>query len=117
MRDSEFMASGSNARIQINERTFSLAMDGFIYTDEKAGNIFIKIDGGPFAPGDAKLTLNAKVGETYYFSVAPNSSNIMAGALFGVLGSATRGDGTFFFHQVSKKIAQEKLKSKKLSTQ
>jgi len=116
MRDSGFMASGSNARIQVNGRTTpGLAMGGFIYTDEKAGNIYIKIDGGPFTPGDAKLTLNADAGKTYYFSVAPNTSNIMAGAVFGLLGSAAQGDGTYVFHQISERVAKEKLKTKKLS--
>jgi len=116
MRDSGFVASGSNARIQINGKTKpGLAMGGFIYTDEKAGNIYIKIDGGPFTPGDAKLTLNADAGKTYYFSVTPNTSNIMAGAVFGVLGSVARGDGTFLFHQISERLAKEKLKTKKLS--
>ena len=116
MRDSGFMASASNARIQVNEKTKpGLSMGGFIYTDEKAGNIYIKVDGGPFTPGDAKLTINAESGKTYYFSVTPNTSNIMAGALLGILGSVARGDGTYLFHQISERVAEEKLKTKKLS--
>ena len=116
MRDSGFMASGTNARIQVNGRTKpGLSMGGFIYTDEQAGNINIKVDGGPLSIGDAKLTLNAEVGKTYYFSVAPNTGNIMAGAFFGILGSAARGDGTYVVHQISERVAQEKLKTKQLS--
>jgi len=116
MRDSAFMASGSNARILVNGRKMpGLSMGGFIYTDEKPGNIYIKVDGGSFTPGDVKLTLNAEVGKTYYFSVAPNTGNIMAGAFFGILGSAARGDGTYVVHQISERVAQEKLKTKQLS--
>jgi hypothetical protein len=116
MRDSGFLAGGINARIQINGQTKpGLANGGFIFTDEKAGNIYIKIDGGPFNPGDANLTINAAAGKTYYFLVTPNTSNIMAGGMFGLLGSAARGDGTFLFHQISERLAKEKLKTKKLS--
>ena len=116
MRDSGFMASAAKAQIQVNGKTKpGLSMGGFIYTDEKAGNIYIKVDGGPFTPGDAKLTLNAEAGKTYYFSVAPNTSNIMSGALLGILGSVVQGEGPYIFHQISEKVAAEKLKTKKLS--
>ena len=114
MRDTGFMGSGSNARIQVNGIDKpDLAMGGFFYTDEDPGNIFIMVDGGQYSPGDAKLTLKAEEGQTYYFFVEPNTGNIMTGALFGILGSAARGDGIYKFYQIPEKMALEKLKTKK----
>ena len=116
IRDSSLMGSGLSARIIVNEKVMpGLGMGGFIYTDEKIGNIYIKVDGGSFQPGEAKLTLDAKIGKIYYFSVEPNRSNIAAGAFFGVLGSAAQGGGPFVFNRISEQVAQEKLKTKKLS--
>lgn len=116
MRDTGFMASATNAPIQVNGKTKpGLAMGGFFYTDESPGNIVIKIDAGAFDPGSAKLTLKAQAGHTYYFFVEPNTDYIMTGSLFGVLGRASRDDGPYKFYQISKKMALEKLKTKKLS--
>ena len=54
-------------------------------------------------------------GKTYYFLVANDSSNVMAGLIGGAIGAASEGDGRFAFYQIPEAMALEQLKWKKLS--
>ena len=54
-------------------------------------------------------------GKTYYFLVANDSSNVMAGLIGGAIGAASEGGGRFAFYQIPEAMALEQLKTKKLS--
>jgi hypothetical protein len=89
-------------------------MDGFAYVDRSAGDVLIMVD-APLNFGDARKMITVENGKTYYFLVANNFSNIMGGALGGVIGAAAEGGGRFIFYQIPEATGVEKLKTKKLS--
>lgn len=115
MRDSSFINGGLVARVHLNgERVADLNMGGFVYIDRPAGNIRIMID-APLNTGDAKGSLNAEAGQTYYFLVSNNDSNVMSGMIGGVIGAVADGGGRFVFSEISESSGKEQLKTKKLS--
>ena len=115
LRDSGFMNSGLTARVHINgTKVADLNMDGFAYVDRPAGNVLIMID-APLNFGEARQMFNLESGKKYYFFVANNSSNVMAGALGGAIGAASEGGGRFAFYRIPKEMGVEKLKTKKFS--
>lgn len=109
------MNSGLTARVHLNgTKVADLNMDGFVYVDRPAGNVLIMID-APWNIGNASKMFNAESGKTYYFFVTKNSSNVMAGSLFGVIGAASEGGGRFAFYRIPEAMGLEKLKTKRLS--
>ena len=109
------MNSGLTARVHINgEPVADLNMSGFVYVDRPAGTIRIMID-APLNTGDARKTLTTEVGQTYYFLVSNNESNVMAGSFGGLLRPLADGGGRFVFGQISEASGLEQLKTKKLS--
>jgi len=115
LREGEFTNAGLTARVHLNgAKVVDLNMDGFAYADHQAGEVLIMIDAS-LNPGEAKQTIKIESGKTYYFSVSNNSDNVMAGALFGIIGAAAEGGGRFTFTRISEAKALEQLKTKQLS--
>jgi len=115
LREGSFANSGLTARVHLNgTKVMDLNMDGFAYVDRPAGNVLIMID-APLNFGEARQMLTVESGKTYYFFVANNSSNIMAGAIGGAIGAATEGGGRFLFYQIPEAMALDQLKTKKKS--
>ena len=115
MRESSFINSIIAARIHANGvRVVELNMSGFAYADLPAGEILIMID-DLLNPGESRQMINIESGKTYYFLVANNSSNVMAGAIGGFIGAVSEGGGRFAFYRISEEMALEQLKIKKLS--
>ena len=69
----------------------------------------------PLNFGEARIMFTVESGKTYYFLVANDSSNVMAGLIGGAIGAASEGDGRFAFYQIPEAMALEQLKWKKLS--
>ena len=88
--------------------------NGFAYVDRPAGNVMIMID-APLKFGEARKMFTVESGKKYYFLVANNSSNVMAGAIGGAIGAATEGGGRFMFYQIPEGMALEQHKTKKKS--
>ncbi len=115
LREGSFVNSGLTARVYLNgTKVVDLNMDGFAYVDRPAGNVLIMID-APLNFGEARQIFTIESGKTYYFSVANNSSNVMAGMIGGVIGAASEGGGRFAFYQIPEAMALEQLKTKKKS--
>ena len=115
LREGSFVNSGLTARVHLNgTKVVNLNMDGFAYADRPAGSVLIMID-APLNPGEARQMINIESGKRYYFFVANNSSNVMAGALFGLIGAVAEGSGRFVFYRIPEAMALEQLKTKKLS--
>ena len=115
LREGGFMNSGLTARVHLNGiKVVDLNMDGFAYVDRPAGNVLIMID-APLNFGEAIKMAGLKSGKTYYILVANDSGNVMAGSLFGAIGAASQGGGRFAFYEIPEEMAQEQLKTKKLS--
>jgi len=115
LREGSFANSGLTARVNLNgTKVVDLNMDGFAYVDRPAGNVLIMID-APLNFGEARQMFTVESGKTYYFLVANDSSNIMAGAIGGAIGAATQGGGRFMFYQIPEDMALEQLKTKKKS--
>lgn len=115
LREGSFANSGLTARVHLNgTKVADLNMDGFTFVDRPAGNVVIMID-APLNFGLARRSFNLEDGKTYYFLVANNSDNIMAGSLFGAIGAVAEGGGRFIFYQIPEAAALGKLNTKKLS--
>ena len=126
-------------------KVVGLNNNGFAYVDRPAGNVLIMVaatcsisqfalaaaywdhltglwrtDGprrkdAPLNFGEARKMFTVENGKTYYFLVANDSSNVMAGLIGGAIGAAAEGGGRFAFYQIPEAIALEQLKTKKLS--
>ena len=115
LREGSFVNSGLTARVHLNGiKVVDLNMDGFAYVNRPAGNVLIMVD-APLNFGEAKKMFTVESGKTYYFLVANDSSNVMAGLIGGAIGAAAEGGGRFAFYQIPEAIALEQLKTKKLS--
>jgi len=66
-------------------------------------------------PGEWQGTFRLEAGKDHYFFVTPDSNKVMAGAMFGMLGSAVTEGGPFKVCPIPKEMALEKLKTMKLS--
>ena len=69
----------------------------------------------PLNFGEARKMFTVENAKTYYFLVANDSSNVMAGLIGGAIGAASEGGGRFAFYQIPEAMALEQLKTKKLS--
>lgn len=115
LREGGFMNSGLTARIHLNgTQVADLNMDGFAYVDRPAGDVLIMVD-APLNFGEARQAFNIESGKTYYFFVANNFSNVMAGSFGGIIGAAAEGGGRFIFYRIPEKMALKQLKTKNLS--
>ena len=115
LREGGFVNSGLTARVHLNGiKVVDLNMDGFAFVDRPAGNVLIMID-APLNFGEARKMFTVESGKTYYFLVANDSSNVMAGLIGGAIGAASEGGGRFAFYQIPEAIALEQLKTKKKS--
>ena len=66
----------------------------------------------PLNFGEARKMFTVENGKTYYFLVANDSSNVMAGLIGGAIGAASEGGGRFAFYQIPEAMALEQLKTK-----
>lgn len=115
LRESTFMNAALAARIQINGREFAdLYNGGFVYTDRPAGKVFFMVDAA-LNPGEWRGTFTLEAGKDHYFFITPNSNKVMAGALFGMIGSSLSEGGPFNVYPIPKEMALEELKTMKLS--
>jgi hypothetical protein len=115
LREGGFVNSGLTARVHLNGiKVVDLNMDGFAFVDRPAGNVMIMVD-APLNFGEARKMFTVESGKTYYFLVANDSSNVMAGLIGGAIGAASEGGGRFAFYQIPEAMALEQLKTKKLS--
>ena len=65
----------------------------------------------PLNFGEARKMFTVENGKTYYFLVANDSSNVMAGLIGGAIGAASEGGGRFAFYQIPEAMALEQLKT------
>ena len=126
-------------------KVVGLNNNGFAYVDRPAGNVLIMVAAtcsisqfglaaaywdlligfwctddplrkdAPLNFGEARKMFTVENGKTYYFLVANDSSNVMAGLIGGAIGAASEGGGRFAFYQIPEAMALEQLKTKKLS--
>jgi hypothetical protein len=115
LREGGFVNSGLTARVHLNGiKIVDLNMDGFAYVDRPAGNMLIMIDAS-LNFGEARKMFTVESGKTYYFLVANDSSNVLAGIIGGSLGAVSEGGGRFVFYRIPESMALEQLKTKKKS--
>ena len=136
LREASSVNYGLTARVHLNGRkVVGLNNNGFAYVDRPAGNVLIMVaatcsisqfglaaaywdlltEDAPLNFGEARKMFTVESGKTYYFLVANDSCNVMAGLIAGAIGAASEGGGRFAFYQIPEAMALEQLKTKKLS--
>lgn len=109
-RTSEFIAAVPSALVKVDGREVAqLGVGGSTMLDVPAGSRQVAVEGFGH-PNAFALTLNAKAGMLYTLEVSPRTEPVMAGLVFGLVGSmveaaVNQNGGTFQVRVVDSKPA------------
>lgn len=119
--------TGENSQYSMRAARISLNKDAIGKIKHKGFNVFEVVPGVHIiaadlwdSAGSCALPVHLEEGREYYFEVVPRTENLMAGLIFGVIGTAVEStgkqcSGPFKIAEVEKEAALSQLVSLKLT--